>query len=63
MQQKNMMSFPQIVMTICDGGKRTCISFETLVRHTIYEPHTFVNVPPLHFCFYYKVFDADFVFL
>ena len=45
---------------MCNGGKRTCISFETLVRHAIDKPHTFLMSLPLQLCLYYKVFDADF---
>ena len=41
------MSFPQIVLTnMWYVETRTCISFETLVQHAIYEPHTsFIVVP------------------
>ena len=50
-------------MTICVMvGEAHVFLFETLVQHAIYEPHTLLMFLPLQVCFYYKVFDDDFVF-
>ena len=61
------MSFPQIVLTNMKYVEtRTCISFETLVQHAIYEPHTsFIVVPFSNYIFVCttRFFRLDLIFI